>query len=304
MGLVIYKNPKIEVKDSWIKYFLSRIKQNKNNLVAVIGSTGSGKTWSAISICEKMSKENGVYFGIENIIFTLKDLMALINSGDLKAGSCIIFDEPQISISSREFQSEANRIFNYLLTTFRHRNLSLFFCTPFEDLLDLSTRKLFHVKFSTLSLDRNKKTCKWKGVTLQYNSQRKKFYEKFLRIVFPVDNENLKKVLKSWSVSKPSEELIKVYEKKKTNFTTNLNKEIEERLNHYDNSQKQRYGIKDKRKRLTEKQKDVLVALANNKGNIKATASYLGTKENNVYFHQAQAFKKDYEWKEFIVGDV
>ena len=304
MALVIYKNPKLKVENSWIRYFIGRVKQNKNNLVAIVGSTGSGKTWSAISICDMMSKESGVYFGIENIVFTLRDLMALINSDKLVKGSCIIFDEPQVSISSREFQSEANKVFNYLLTTFRLKNLSLFFCTPYEDLLDLSTRKLFHAKFLTLSIDRNAKKVILKPMTTEYNSHQRKFYEKFLRVAYKEDedDEYTKRVLKSWGVSKPSEDLIKLYEEKKLNFTTELNKQIEQRLISYDEQQKDKYSIKDKRKELTDKQRRVLIALAKHKGDVKSTSLDLKTSEDNIYFHIKQAKKKDYDWGEFNIG--
>ena len=303
MAIVIYKLDKPKVKNSWVKYFLNRIKQNKNNLVAVVGQTGSGKTWSAISICELIFKENGVCFGIDNIIFTLKDLMVLINSDKLKKGSSIIFDEPQVSISSREFQSEANKVFNLLLTTFRHKNLSLFFCTPYEDLLDLSTRKLFHAKLLTLSIDTNEKKVILKPMTTEYNSHKGKFYEKFLRVMFKEDGEDeySKRVLKSWGVPKPSDDLIKAYEEKKLKFTAELNAEIEQRLASYDQQQKDKYSIKDKRKPLTTKQEDVLIALAKHKGNAKATALDLKTSKDNVYFHQAQAKKKAYDWEEFII---
>ena len=247
-----------------------------------------------------ISKENKVYFGIDNIIFTLKDLMILINSKKLKSGSSIIFDEPQVSISSREFQSEANKIFNYLLTTFRHRNLSLFFCTPYEDLLDLSTRKLFHAKLETLSIDINKKKTILKPMTTEYNSHNRKFYQKFLRVVFKEagDIEYTTHVLKSWGVSKPSEDLIKLYEEKKLNFTKELNKQIQQRLESFDRKQEDKYSIDDKRKPLTNRQEEILIALAKHKGNVKQTALDLKIHERTIYFHQTQAQKKQYKWEE------
>ncbi len=302
MGMVVYKDSKINSGNSWVNYFSSRIKQNKNNLVVVTGKTGSGKTWSAIAIGEMMAEENNVYFGIENIVFSLKDLMALINSDKLKKGSCILFDEPQVSISSKEFQSEANKVFNYLLTTFRHRNLTLFFCTPFEDLLDLSTRKLFHAKFTTSSIDRNENKVIVRPVTIEYNSNQRKFYEKFLRIIYKEGSEDeySKRVLKSWGVPKPSPEMIKLYEEKKLNFTSNLNKEIEERLNHHEYVKKEKYKIKDERRPLTDKQERVLVALAEHDGNVKQASEELKMNSRLVYFHQAQARKKDYDWRELL----
>ena len=306
MAIIIYKDPKQKVGNSWIKYFLTRIKQNKNNLIVITGKTGSGKTWSAISVCEMLSKENGVPFGIDNIVFTLRDLMALINSDKLVKGSSMIFDEPQISISSKEFQSEANKVFSYLMSTFRHRNLSLFFCTPYEDLLDLSTRKLFHTKFTTLSINKNESKVILRPVTLDYNSQQKKFYEKFLRVAYKEEEEDeyTTHKLTSWGVPKPSPEMIKLYERKKVDFTSELNQDIQQRLENYHHLQKEKYKIKDERRPLTDKQERVLVALAEHGGNVKQASKDLEMKEALVYFHHAQARKKDYDWKELLSKEL
>lgn len=264
MGIVIYRNQNEEKKDSWIKYFLGRIKQNKNNLIVVVGKTGSSKTWSSISICEKISKRNNVPFLIDNIVFNLEDLMRFINSEKAVKGASIIFDEPQISISSREWQSKANRVFNYLLTTFRHRNLNLFFCSPYEDLLDKSTRKLFHAKFKTVSINHKSKTAKLKPKILEYNSQKGKFYEKFLRICFKPKGKTKYRTVKLeyWEVPKPSLELIKQYETKKLRFTSKLNRDIEKELKEYNKKKKTRPDVREQAEQLLKRLGSVALVAA------------------------------------------
>lgn len=297
MSIVLY-NQDEKPKDSWVRWILYRIRQNKNCLITVVGATGSGKTWSAMSICEKISERNKVPFGVDNIIFGLKELMSLINSGDLKKGSCIIFDEPQVSISAREFQSQANKVFNYLLTTFRNRNFILFFCTPYEDLLDKTARKLFHAKFLTISINRNTELTKLKPFVVEYNSKYQKFYEKYLRISFRKKgfNRNTVVPLRLWEVPKPSKELIKVYEHKKMVFTTKLNVSIEKRLEFYEKEN----DVQEYRKELTRKQEDVLITIAKYKGKMKPASEELKMGERNVYFHRLQSAKKGYKWEEFI----
>jgi len=259
-AIVIYRD-KIK-NNSWVRWMIGRtMRQNKNNLISVVGKTGSGKTWSAISICEIMSKMDGVPFTIEHVVFSLRELMDLINSGKLKRGSKIVFDEPQISISARDFQSQANKVFNYLVTTFRHRNLTLFFCTPFETLLDKSTRKLFHARFETMSVNKNNETCRLKPRFIEYSDYKEKIYRKQLIIQYTDKYSKGKhKKLFYWDVPKPSEELIKSYEKKKLEFTNNLNKNISERLKQYDESGKSITGEKTGRsnKPLTELQEKIL----------------------------------------------
>jgi len=300
MPIVIYRNPKEKRNHSWVRYLLARIRNNQNNLITVVGKTGSGKTWSAISICELISKKNKTEFTVENIIFSLKDLMQLINSGKLKKGSSIVFDEPQISISSREFQSEANKVFNYLLTTFRHRNLSLFFCTPFEDLLDKTARKLFHAKFLTMSVNRNSKTCKLKPVVTEYNSHLEKWYEKFLRVTFKVEGKEKFEVrkLKHWDVPKPSEEIIKLYEDKKLAFTNKLNTNIEQRLNSYELRQQAKLNVKPiNLNPLTPKQQEAydLMIKYQNETQI---AKILGIDISSVSQRLALAKKKGFNFRE------
>ncbi len=273
--LIVYRNQKEEKRNDWIKLFLRRIKQNKNNLVSIVGQTGSGKTWSAMSICETIAKENDVPFCIDNIIFTLKELMQLINSGKLKEGSCIIFDEPQVTISAREFMSKANRVFNYLVSTFRHKNLSLFFCTPYEDLLDKSTRKLFHARLETLSINTKEKIVTLKPSLQYYNSTNGKFLYPYLRRAWkPEDSTNyIVRPLKEWEVTKPSSKLIKLYEAKKLDFTTKLNQQIEKELDEYDKKVKPKVDLKLE-----------ATALLERLGSMKLVAKALNISKRAVYY--------------------
>jgi len=257
MALVFYPSPE-QPKDSWIRYSSYRVMRlNQGNLYAIVGPTGGGKTWAGLSICEQLSKKNKTEFNVHHVVFDLRELMALINSGKLKRGSCIVFDEPQVSISNREFQSKANKVFNYLLSTFRHRNYTLIFCTPYEDLLDKSTRKLFHAKFLMQSIDIKKKTSKVRPFSISYNSKFGKFYEKFLRVRYKPTNKSIYVTtpLKNWSIPKPSDELIKSYEKKKRAFTTTLNIEIEQELNKFKNKE----TGKEEKKPPTDKQARALL---------------------------------------------
>jgi len=300
--IVIYKD-KVK-KHSWARWMVNRTtKKNDNNLVSVIGKTGSGKTWSAISICEIMSKMDGVHFGIEHIVFSLKALMDLINSGSLKKGSKIIFDEPQASISARDFQSDANKVFNLLVTTFRHRNLSLFFCTPFESLLDKNTRKLFHVRIETLSKNLADKTCRLKPRFLEYSDYKNDPYRKQL-IVVRRKKKGPSQVDKLffWDVPKPDKELIDLYEAKKMAFTDQLNKNISARLAKFDQAGKSMTAEQKEevieRKPLTARQEEVMKVFANSKG-FKEASEKIGLSMGNIHKYKKASEKKGYKLEEF-----
>jgi len=306
--IVIYKGkPK---PNSWARWMVGRtMRKNNNNLVSVIGKTGSGKTWSAMSVCEMMAELDGVPFTIDHIVFSLTELMELINSKTLKRGSKIIFDEPQCSISAREFQSSANKVFNLLVSTFRHRNLSLFFCTPFESLLDKNTRKLFHGRFETLSVNPNNKTCKLKPRFLEYSDWKAEPYRKQLVVHCKENGQNKTKKVFFWDVPKPSEELIEVYEKKKTDFTDRLNKNITESLQAFDQSGKsmtaEKIEVPIERKELTPRQLEVIKVYANvtEDNRLETAGKILGISMTSVHKNIELAKKKGYRPEEFIEND-
>ncbi len=169
-------------------------------------------------MCEAIDPD----FNISRVVFSGIELMNLINSEQLKRGSCIAFEEGGIEMGNREWQSVTNKMLSFLLQTFRHRGFILVMNSPYMDFVDASTRKLFHAEFQTVGIDFKENDVKLKPHLIQYNSRLKKFYYKRLQVItdeglVPVD---------IWRVGKPSKELITAYEKRKREFTDDLNKRI------------------------------------------------------------------------------
>lgn len=204
----------------WIKYIKRRINNNKNFLCMVTGPTGSGKSWATLSICEQLNED----FSVGRIVFKGSELMVLINSKELehKKGIAILWDEAGIGLNAKNFMSVANRVLNYLIQTFRHRNFILFFTSPHIDFLDSATRKMFHARFETVTIDKVNKEVLIKPKLLQYNSDMKKYYQRYLKYQF--------EKVEIWRIPKPSQELIDAYENKKNAFTKELNMEIQSKL--------------------------------------------------------------------------
>lgn len=217
------------VDPAWVRYVRQRIRKNKNFLAFIGGPTGSGKSWAGLSICSMIDKE----FDVDRCVFSGKGLMDLINSGKLKKGSAILFDEAGIDLSNRTWQSMTNRLINHLIQTFRHRNFILIFTSPYLDFIDAATRRLFHAEFATQNIDFNTKTCRMKCQSMQYNSRKKKFYFKYLRVV----TEYGLVPLVTWRVPEPDKGLVAVYEEKKTAFTSQLNKNISAELRRTDKTE-------------------------------------------------------------------
>lgn len=210
-------------KYSWIAYIKGRIANNKNFISFIGGPTGSGKSYASLSIAQLINPD----FSIDNCVFTGAELMALVNSGKLRKGSVIIFEEAGIELSNRNWYSVMNKMLNFLLQTFRHRNFILILNSPYMDFVDAATRKLFHAEITTVKIDFEKELTVLKPQIIQYNSRYKKFYYKYLRVGLPGKGLG---AVKNWSVPKPTEELLKAYEEKKKAFTDSLNAEIQAQI--------------------------------------------------------------------------
>lgn len=233
-----YTDPNTSRKDSFIKYFANRVHNyNKNFLCAVTGPTGAGKSWMCGSLIEKYSKLTNVNYDVKkHTIFSLKELLDLINQEDLEnklpPGTALLFDEPQVSVNSREWQSEANQILNTLTSTFRNMRLVIFFATPYLEFIDKQTRILFHSEIKVKGYDRTTNLTKCEPRLLEWNGRKQDFYRKRLVISYPNPNKSVNDwyYLQNWEVSKPSKSWIEQYEEMKIRFTRKLNKELQQQF--------------------------------------------------------------------------
>lgn len=281
---ILRNTDNVNQEPSWIRHIRNRISKRKNFLALICGQTGSGKSWACLSIAEMLDKN----FNPSRIVFGLKGLMALINSGEnFPAGTTFVWDEFQIDAGNRNWQSLTNKMLNSLLSTFRHKNFILLINSPYSDFIDSQSKKLLHAEWEVTGIDFATEKTNLKPMVIQYNSRRRQFYYKYLRVhtargVCPV---------KKWKIQKPTKQLIEEYEQKKTEFTTNLNKQIEAQLV----QQEVKIVNKNAQKPLTDKQKQVLDLMTKH-NNAPKVAQELNMSEDSVYFHIRQARKKGYDY--------
>ena len=283
-NLVYYRG----YEPAWITYIRARIKANLNFLSITEGPTGVGKSWAMISIAKMLDED----FSIDQVAFTFKEVMEIINADwfKKKKWKVIIFDEAQTDISNRSWQSLTNKLMLYLTSTFRHQNIILFFISPFSDFVDSATMKLIHCKFVVKGHDRNTKITRVRPKLQQYNSKMRKFYEHSLMVV--TKKGIVKQTL--FEVPKPPKELIVPYEKKKTEFTEKLNREILSMLNKVFAKKE----MPEERKELTEQQKVILSAMKEYKVQ-KKVAEVTGIKPTIVSKQLYYAKKKGYTPENF-----
>lgn len=284
-NIVLYKKGEF----SWVRYIKKRILNNLNFLAIAEGPTGIGKSWFLISLAHELDSE----FESRQIAFSFQKVMEIINSDwfQKKKWKIIIFDEAQTEISNRQWQSLTNKLMNYLLSTFRHQNIILLFTSPYSDFLDSQTMKLIHCKFEVRSHSRRTKQTRVRPKLLQYNPQKKKFYEHSL---FTIKDGKAEKIV-YWKINKPPKHLIEPYEKDKVEFTDKLNKDILEELSHI------REKKIDTRKPLTELQRKSLLAYKKI-GNQKEVGKLLGITQDSVSRCIKSARKKGYTLENIDMG--
>lgn len=264
----------IEVsQDKFVKYIKNRVrgKGAKNFLGICTGSTGSGKSYHMLALAEKIDPD----FGINRVSFTAKEMMKIINSGELMRGNVIIPDEFGTQHFCRNFQSIGNIMTNFLLQTFRKSGYIFLPTTPSLGFIDKASRILFHAHFHMNWVDYKKDISYSTPYFLQFSQYKNKVYRKFLRVY---DSNRHKYIaIKELAMNMPSKELIVQYEAKKDRFIKSLSEKIENAIIKQDQKDS---GVKE----LTEQQKQV-VLLLKEKYNINQVSDRLGIGLQSVYEH-------------------
>lgn len=209
-----------------IKYIKNRINNDKNFMAAVIGPTGSGKSFATLALLELANPEMPKEELLKYVHFSPKQFLDNITSEDTESGDVFSYDESGVGQNNKNWQSLVNRVINYVLQTFRYKNLIVFFCLPSFSFLDSDTRKLVHAIFETKKIDKGRKVVLLKPRFTQIDPVTGKMYLKYLR----VKNNNAMVPLKLVEVPKPSDELIALYLQKKKKFTGDLYTELSDKL--------------------------------------------------------------------------
>jgi len=222
-----------EGESYWITAIKRRINNNMNFLAIFTGPTGSGKTWSTLSVAEQIDPD---FDPREQLSFNFTGLMRCINKCNdketilgKKKYKVLIFDEAQTSVNKRDWQSRINKLFLYLLSTFRHQNIIVLFNSPSFDFLDSATMKLIHTEFEVKGWDKGKRTTHLSPKFLQWNADKQKFYKH--RLYVAQEGQRGANKLEYWKIPAPSNHIIDPYEQMKTAFTTKLNEQITKELN-------------------------------------------------------------------------
>jgi len=217
--------------DTLMNYIKKRVNANKNWLVVTTGSPGSAKSYSNLRCGEEWYdfwfKEK---FPIENVCFSIDDVMDGLTKKGNRPGELYILEEAGTLINSKDFQSKINKLFNFYMQSFRCKNIILMFNLPLLGQLDKSTRLLVHSHFITSKVIKTAKVCHIKPFFIQVNQDTEKVYRKYLRKSVKREEYYFKYPVKVIGFGIPSKELCKLYEKKKADFVDSLGEDVKATL--------------------------------------------------------------------------
>lgn len=216
---IVRDNP---ARSHWVSYIRQRLRNNRNFIGLAVGSTGSGKSWSCISIAHMIDPS----FTVERIIFDPLELVRMFNQGKLQRGSAVVFEEVGCTLDSASWQSALNRLMRHVFETCRSKNNILLLNTPSPTFLSKGVRLLVHAHLTPIGIDKQAGVCRMKAELIQHNTKLDKVYYKRLRVVTP---DGVVPV-NAWRVPKPPKNLIKEYEAKKKQFTNEMYVDIEKEI--------------------------------------------------------------------------
>lgn len=223
--------------DVIVKRIRRRLHQRDQNFLCLFcGPTGSGKSESSISLALAIHPK----FKAEYIVFSVEEFFRLINSGRLKPGDCIVWEEMGVSSDSRSFFTLQNKAINYCFETFRALNLAIIMNLPSLGMVDANVKKLSHMYFETVRIDYNRKVCVCRQYNMQHNPRTGKIYYKYPKAVV----QGVVTTLSHLEISKPPDHIVAKYKSLKNSYIKTLNRDMEAEILQK-KSEKDRTKIKD-----------------------------------------------------------
>ena len=192
-------------------WILNRIVvKNKNALIVVVGDTGSGKSYTSMRLAEMIMAAQGRKFDVNtHMFFNPESFVSKLNDGVFMKGDCIVLEEVGVEHSSRTWYDKQQLSFNFILQTFRFKNLCVIMNTPSFKFVDSQARELFHGVLNCEHITGGHVVTQFKS--FQRNHVTGDIYTKYLRIKRKEWNEYKK--LKFFEFTKPATQTCRDYEK-------------------------------------------------------------------------------------------
>jgi hypothetical protein len=200
------ENPILD-RRAWSKMWL----EDNNTLWTVVGDTGDGKSFASLRIGEALDPD----FGIENVAFNIVEFIDKVVDDSFSRGSVIVLEEGSVEASSYEWHSESNRVFAKILDTWRHQNRMGVINLPNFQALEKGARR------RTKGIVKMQHAAPWRDYSQGkfYDAKYGNIEDRFTT-PFPVIDGKERRYIR---FSMPSDDLVEAYERKKEDYTADLN---------------------------------------------------------------------------------
>lgn len=199
---------------AWVPMWL----ENSNVVFTVVGDPGDGKSWASLRTGEALYPD----FTIENVAFDILEFMRKAADKTFGQGSPLILEEGSVEASAYDWHSTSNRVFRTLLDTWRHQNRMAIINLPNFQALEKGARRRTDAIIEMTEAKPWKDYSQAKFKEVRYNNISDNF-----TTPFPILEGAQQKFIR---FKPPSEDLREAYEKKKEDYTSELNEELLEEL--------------------------------------------------------------------------
>lgn len=269
------------------------IRRNQNVLGAITGPTGSSKSMDCLSAGSNWYRYKFKQdFPIENCCFSpvqlIKRINYLKNKNKLRKGEFFILEESGTSLGNLDYQNKFQKMFIYILQSFRSMNLILFLNLPVLTMLNKSARQLMHFNFITCGIDYQKEIARVKPLFHQLNQNSGKSYWKYPRI----KSKGKVICLQRLKFSLPPKDLVEEYELQKFKYVNTLTDDFIKELDEADKEEERKMS----RKELTDIEQDVFEDMQDGLTVIESSEKR-GRSKDSTYEAINRAKKKGYSIK-------
>jgi len=219
----------VDIIVSWVK---KRISENRNNSIVFTGQTGSGKSYSAIALAEKLDPG----FNVNRIVFDVKSFLKLSTS-NLPKGSVLIFDDAGVNLSSRDWAQLSVKVFSKFAQNSRYLNLTYIYTVPSMSYIEKISRELVNLYFESTKVQGDMKVLE-PFTPFRGSSQ--------LGFRFPkIWIGNIPITIKKMHFELASKDLLEAYEKSKQTYMNKINKEFLKEIEEAEKEKKEKHGKKN-----------------------------------------------------------
>lgn len=192
--------------------------QNQHFMGVVVGREGSGKSHTALKICNAVDPT----FSADRVFFDPKRLLEVLKDDEHGAGTAVVIDEAGVGLGSRSWYEKDQILLNQALQTARDDNMCVLFTLPRMSELDSQTRGRMHTFIEMMELNKRQgyATARWLDLH-PTRDERQKLFKNYPKL----DENNRTKEIERVRFNPIDETVEKKYEERKAQFKQELYQE-------------------------------------------------------------------------------